>query len=86
MRSKLFDQRPKTAKTSMERWVRILPDEGDGYVLYDVFQERLIGRILVDRDDNWVYDGHVLTPDEQEELAGTITGNQKEMDQLIKNL
>jgi hypothetical protein len=86
MRSKLFQEKPKSARTSEERWVRIMPDEGDGYRLYDALEERFIGRILIDPDDNWIYDGTVLSIDEQEELAGTITGNQKEMDDLVRNL
>ncbi|MEO7214428.1 hypothetical protein [Mucilaginibacter sp.] len=86
MRSKLFDERPKTAKTGAERWVRILPDKGDGYQLYDALQERFIGRILFDTDDNWIYDGEVLNITEQEDVAGFISGNQKEMDNLIRGL
>jgi hypothetical protein len=86
MRSKLFEQRPKTAKTSAERWVRILPDQGEGYPLFDPLQERFIGRILFDADDNWIYDGDQLTIHEQEDLAGFITGHQKEMDNLIAGL
>jgi hypothetical protein len=52
MRSKLFKEKPKTAKTSAERWVRVLPDNGDGYQLYDALEERFIGRILFDTADN----------------------------------
>lgn len=86
MRSKLFEERPKTTKTSAERWVRVLPDKGEGYQLYDALQERSIGRILFDTDDNWIYDGTVLTIDEQEEVAGFINGNQKEMNELIRDI
>lgn len=86
MRSKLFEEKPETAKTSAERWVRIYPDRGEGYKLYDALQERPIGRMLFDADGNWIYDGSVLTIEEQEELAGVIGGNQKEMDNLIKSL
>jgi hypothetical protein len=86
MRSKLFEERPKTAKTSDERWVRIMPDTGDGYHLYDVSQEVFIGRILFDPDDYWIYDGDLLTVAEQDDVAGFISGNHKEMDKLISNL
>ena len=73
MRSKLFKQRPKTAKTSAERWVRVFPDNGAGYRLFDP-------------DDHWIYDGELLTVDEQEDIAGFIGGNIKEMEELIKTV
>jgi hypothetical protein len=86
MKSRLFEEKPKTAKTSAERWVRIFPDQGDGYQLYDALQERTIGRILFDADGNWIYDGTVLNIAEQEEVAGFLSGYQKEMNDLIRNL
>ncbi|WP_090463606.1 hypothetical protein [Mucilaginibacter sp. OK268] len=86
MRSKLFQEKPKMAKIGGERWVRIIPDTGEGYLLYDVLQEVSIGCILFDADDNWIYDGESLTVDEQEEAAGFINGNHKEMDRLIRDL
>jgi len=86
MKSKIFEELPKAVKTSAERWVRVLPDQGEGYQLYDVFHERIIGRILVDANDYWIYDGNILTIEEQEEIAGLITGNQREMNDLIKTL
>jgi len=86
MKSKLFEEKPKTAKTSEERWVRVFPDKGDGYQLYDALLECLIGRILFDAEGHWIYDGQILTIDEQEEVAGFISGNHKEMDDLIKDL
>ena len=86
MRSKLFEEKPKTAKTSAARWVRILPDNGEGYDLYDALAERFIGRILFDAEDNWIYDGQVLSIEEQEEVAGLISGSHKEMDNLIRDL
>lgn len=86
MRSKLFRERPQTAQTGTGRWVRILPDEGEGYRLYDLLNERFIGRLLFDADDNWIYDGEVLSVDEQEDIAGLLTGHQKEMNELIKSL
>jgi len=86
MKSKLFEERAKTTRTSLDRWVHILPDKGNGYRLYDASQARFSGRVLVDADDNWIYDGTALTLEEQEEVAGIITGNQKEMDELIRDL
>ncbi|WPU99203.1 hypothetical protein SNE26_24630 [Mucilaginibacter sp. cycad4] len=86
MRSKLFEEQPEMAKTNTERWIRVLPDKGDGYQLYDALAELFIGRILFDQNDNWIYDGNELSVDEQEELAGFITGHQREMEQLLKNL
>jgi len=86
MKSKLFEEQPETAKTCAERWVRIFPDRGEGYQLYDALQERNIGRILFDADSNWIYDGNTLDIDEQEEVAGFISGNHKEMDNLIRDV
>ncbi|RFZ85190.1 hypothetical protein DYU05_06200 [Mucilaginibacter terrenus] len=86
MKSKLIEEKPETAKTSANRWVRIFPDQGDGYPLYDALQECNIGRILFDADGNWIYDGTALNIEEQEEIAGAISGNQKEMDDLIKSI
>ena len=86
MRSKLFSERPKTIKTSDHRWVRILPAVNGAYRVYDLHSEAVIGRILFDAADNWIYDGVLLTLADQEEVAGAITGHQKEMDQLLKSL
>jgi hypothetical protein len=86
MKSRLFEEKPKTAKTSAERWVRIFPDQGDGYQLYDALQERNIGRVLFDPNGNWIYDGTVLNIREQEDVAGFISGYQKEMNDLIRDL
>jgi len=86
MKSKLFEDKPETAKTSAERWVRIFPDQGEGYQLHDALQEQNIGRILFDADANWIYDGTALNIEEQEEVAGFISGNQKEMNDLIRDL
>jgi hypothetical protein len=86
MKSKLFNEQPETAKTSAERWVLIFPDLGEGYQLYDALEERTIGRILFDADGNWIYDGTALNIGEQEEVAGFISGNQKEMNELIRDL
>lgn len=86
MRSKLFNEKPRTAKTSAERWVRVLPDNGEGYQIYDMLREVHIGRILFDAGDNWIYDGEVLDTGEQEDIAGFISGNHKEMEELMRSI
>jgi len=86
MKSQLFPEITKTAKTSTGRWVRIFPNDGEGYHLYDALEDKWIGRILVDEDDNWIYDGQVLNIPEQEDMAGFITGNRKEMEELLSML
>jgi len=86
MRNKLFDDLPKSVKTSTGKWVHIFPDTGAGYDLYDPIGEKAFGRILFDDQDNWIYDGEVLSVEEQEELAGAITGHQKEMEELLQSI
>jgi hypothetical protein len=86
MRNKLFDDLPKSLKTSLGKWLHILPDTGDGYRLYDPIAEMEMGRILFDERNNWIYDGELLAIDEQEEVAGAINGHQKEMDEFVKTL
>jgi len=66
--------------------VHIFPDKGKGYNLYDPLAERELGRILFDEKENWIYDGDILTVEEQEEIAGAITGHQKEMEALLRSL
>jgi hypothetical protein len=83
MRSKLFTERPKTVQTGKGRWVRILPEDGQAYRLYDPLNELELGRILFDAADYWIYDGEVLDIDEQEDMAGLISGNHKEMNELL---
>ena len=86
MRSKLFKDRPETTRTGSEKWVRVFPDLGDGHRLYDPLEELELGRILFDADGHWVYDGYVLNVNEQEDIAGFITGHRKEMDELMSDL
>jgi hypothetical protein len=86
MRSKLFEEKPKTAKTRGERWVRVMPNAGEGYLLYGTLQAVYIGPLLFDADDNWIYASDFLSIPEQEDVAGFITGNHKEMDKLIRGL
>jgi hypothetical protein len=66
--------------------VRILPDNGEGYRLYDPLGEIELGHILFDLANNWIYDGEALNVDEQEDIAGFITGNYKEMDKLLNSV
>jgi hypothetical protein len=86
MKDKLLGELPKSLKTSTGKWLYISPDLGDGYGLYDPIAEKKMGRILFDESDHWIYDGELLTIDEQEEVAGAIHGHQKEMDELINSL
>lgn len=86
MRKKLFDDLPKSLKLSSGNWLHIFPDSGEGYRLFDPLEGREMGRILFDERNDWVYDGELLTVDEQQEAAGAISGYQKEMDQLFKSL
>jgi hypothetical protein len=86
MRSKLFSARPETVKTGSGRWVRLVPETGGAYRIYDLLNEVYLGRILFDIQDNWIYDGQALHVEEQEELATVLTGNQKEMDKLLKSI
>jgi hypothetical protein len=86
MRKKLFDDLPKSLKLSSGKWLHIFPDSGDGYRLYDPLEGKEMGRILFDKADNWIYEGDLLTVDEQEEAAGAITGYQKEMNDLFNSL
>ncbi|SEO08651.1 hypothetical protein SAMN05192574_105251 [Mucilaginibacter gossypiicola] len=86
MRSKLFTDKPETVKTGSERWVRIVPNGDATYSLFDLLNEIYLGRILFDEDHNWIYDGRLLSVDDQEDIAAKLTGSQKEMDQLLKSL
>jgi hypothetical protein len=86
MKSQLFEECPKTLKTSVGRWVRILPSPGSGYSLHDLVHGTGLGRMLVDERGNWIYDGNVPDIEEQEEVAGQITGHQKEMNGLLRSI
>jgi hypothetical protein len=86
MRSKLFEEKPKTVKINRQKWLQIVPDNHGTYKVHDPLTGYELGRILFDADDNWIYDGTVLDVYEQEEIAGSISGHQKEMDQLLKDL
>jgi hypothetical protein len=86
MKSQLFEESPKTVQTSTGRWVRILPGPGPCYSLHDLVHGTALGQILVDDRDNWIYDGNLLGVEEQEEVAGQITGHQKEMTELLRSI
>jgi hypothetical protein len=86
VKNKLFDDLPKTVKISTGKWLYILPDKGEGYLLYDPINEKEMGRILVDNSGQWIYDGEQLDVYEAEEVAGAITGHEKEMEELLKSL
>ena len=86
MRSKLFEEKIETLKTGTGRWLRVIPDVNNVYLVYDILNEAFLGRILFDDHDNWIYDGAILNVYEQEEIAGTLTGNKQEMDHFLKNL
>jgi len=86
MRNKIYPDIPKTIKTDTRKWVRIFTDEGDGYRLYDPLDEIELGRILFDAADHWVYDGELLTIDEQEEVAGAISGHDRQMNVLLNSV
>lgn len=53
---------------------------------YEAPKVESLGRLLFDREGNWIYDGNRLTIDEQEEAAGFITGHRGAMDRLIKDI
>ena len=53
---------------------------------YEAPKMESLGRLLFDREENWIYDGDKLTIDEQEEAAGFITGHRGAMDKLIKDI
>ena len=72
----MFDDIPKAVKLSTGRWVHIYRNNGDGYRVYDAMAELEAGRILVDDQEHWVYDGAVLSVEEQEEIVEALTNPQ----------
>ena len=86
MKSKLFSEKAERTQISTGRWVRILPDKGEGYQMYDALGEYYIGRILFDANGFWIYDGGVLSVNEQEDVTGYINSYYPEMDNLLKSL
>jgi len=55
--------------------IRVIPAE-NAYDLYTAFDSHPdhLGRILFDTEGYWIYDGDVLSVNEQEQLARFITG------------
>ena len=86
MKNKLYEDLPKTVKLSTGKWLHILANKGEGYLLYDPISEKEAGRILMNDADQWVYDGDVLNVYEEEEVAGAIHGHQSDMENLVKSL
>ncbi|WP_162997043.1 hypothetical protein [Mucilaginibacter kameinonensis] len=54
------------------------------YHLHDLVHGTALGRLLVDEQACWIYDGDILEVAEQEELAGLVTGYRKEMTELLR--
>jgi len=53
---------------------------------YEAPEMESLGRLLFDRQENWIYEGDKLAIDEQEEAAGFIAGHLAAMDRLIKDI
>jgi len=83
MKNLIWDHVPKSVKTITGKWVQIAPNEGEGYRLYDPIAEEELGRILMDEQENWVYDGDGLTVVESEEIANAIKTHEPEMSKLL---
>jgi len=66
-------------KNGPDEVVRVILDIGNkepvtSYLLYTTYEQTpdYLGRILFDQQGFWIYDGDVLTIDEQEQLAKFI--------------
>lgn len=82
MKNLIWDHVPKSVKTITGKWVQIAPNENGGYRLYDPIAEEELGRILMDEQENWVYDGDCLTVLESEEITNAIKTHEPEMSKL----
>lgn len=76
MEDLMFDDIPKAVKLNIGRWVHIYRNKGEGYRVYDAVAELELGRILVDDREHWIYNGDVLSVEEQEEIAEALTNPQ----------
>jgi hypothetical protein len=76
MENMMFDEIPKGVKLSTGRWVHVYRNNGDGYRVHDAVDETEVGRILVDDQEHWIYDGHVLSVAEQEEIVESLKNPQ----------
>lgn len=79
MENMMFDEIPKPVKLSTGRWVHVYRNNGDGYRIHDALTDLEVGRILVDDQEHWIYNGHVLSVEEQEEVVGALTGPQPDV-------
>lgn len=66
-------------KSGPDEVIRILPESAPGsalpcYVLYTAFEENpdCLGKILFDENGYWIYDGEMLSVEEQEQVARFI--------------
>jgi hypothetical protein len=80
----LYGNIPKTLKTESGHWLQISPNFSECYRIFDPVAENESGRILFDKDDNWLYGGEHLSVAEQEEVAGGNNGHQKERKRFFK--
>lgn len=85
MKNLIYDGLPKSLKLSSGKWVQIIFENG-AYRLYDPIDELELGRILMDEQEHWVYDGDVLCVVETEEVAAAIKSHEPEMAALLLSL
>lgn len=72
----MFDEIPKGIKLSTGRWVHVYRNNGEGYRINDALTGLEVGRILVDDQEHWIYDGQVLNVEEQEEIVESLKNPQ----------
>ena len=86
MKKLIYDGTPKSLKLSTGRWLQIAPHIGGGHALYDPMEEQEMGRILMDEQEQWIYDGTALTVKESEEVADAIKRHEPEMSALLRTI
>lgn len=86
MKNLIYNRTPKSLKLSTGKWLQIAPDTGEGYALFDPVDEQEMGRILIDAQEHWIYDGSTLTVSESEEIADAIKSHQPEMAALLRTV
>ncbi|PWK79560.1 hypothetical protein LX99_00017 [Mucilaginibacter oryzae] len=67
-------------------WIQLVPDTPGSYCLYEPLPELQLGKLLFNQEDNWIYDGDLLSISEQEDVASVITGCQREMGELLRSI
>ena len=72
----MFNEIPKGIKLSTGRWVHVYRNNGEGYRINDALTGLEVGRILVDDQEHWIYDGQVLNVEEQEEIVESLKNPQ----------